>query len=338
MSDLQQTVQEAEQKNTESSTDSQTSNSDQDILGNSAVQEILGFEEAPAGLEGTGRDVYMQHAERTPNMMVGLSPVQENDMRLFLQNWEKNKHRYEEVSAATDMPAEMIAAIHWRESSAHFNTYLHQGDPLGKPAVNVPNNIPVFYEWEEAAIHALNMQYHKSRQDDLEINQDTRNPNALGTYAETYNGLGYFNRDTSSPYVYAGTDQYMSGKYVSDGRYNERTVDQQLGVMTMLGALDAIDTEQDMSPKAISAEFAWRRICNGVKVIRKGHYGLEVEALQAKLQQLGYNISTVDGDFGNGTRQEVVKFQSTNGQIPDGVVGQNTANAIDDALKAQSAQ
>lgn len=338
MSDLQQTVQEAEQKSTESSTDSQTSNSDQDILGNSAVQEILGLEDAPAGLDGTAREVYMQHAGRTPNMMVGLTAVQENDMRLFLQNWEKNKHRYEEVSAATDMPAEMIAAIHWRESSAHFNTYLHQGDPLGKPAVNVPNNIPVFYEWEEAAIHALNMQYHKNRQENLEIEKDTKNPNALATYAETYNGLGYFNRDEPSPYVYSGTDQYMSGKYVSDGRYNSRAVDQQLGVMSLLGALDAMDTEQDMSPKAISAEFAWRRICNGVKVIRKGHYGLEVEALQAKLQQLGYNISTIDGDFGNGTKREVVKFQSTNGQIPDGVVGQNTANAIDDALKAQSAQ
>ena len=338
MSDLQQEIQQAEQKSSDNNTESQTSNSDQDILGNSAVQEILGFSEAPAGLEGTAREVYMQHAERTPNMMVGLTAVQEHDMRLFLLNWKQNRHRYEEVSAATDMPAEMIAAIHWRESSAHFHTYLHQGDPLGKPAVNVPNNIPVFYEWEEAAIHALNMRYHKSRQEDLEIEKDTKNPNALATYAETYNGLGYFNRGEPSPYVYSGTDQYMSGKYVSDGRYNSRAVDQQLGVMSLLGALDAMDTEQDMSPKAISAEFAWRRICNGVKVIRRGDYGLEVEALQSKLQQLGYNISTIDGDFGSGTRREVFKFQSSEGQVPDGVVGQNTANAIDEALKAQSTQ
>ena len=148
MSDLAQEIQQAENSESQSSTETQTSNSDQDILGNSAVQEILGFSEAPANLQGTARDVYMQHAERTPEMNVGLTQVQQIDMELFLKNWEKNRHRYEEVSKATNMPAELIAALHWRESSADFDTYLHQGDPLGKPAVNVPNNIPVFYEWK----------------------------------------------------------------------------------------------------------------------------------------------------------------------------------------------
>ena len=338
MSDLAQEIQQTENSESQSSTETQTSNSDQDILGNSAVQDILGFSEAPAELQGTARDLYMQHAERTPEMMVGLTQVQQIDMELFLKNWEKNRHRYEEVSNATNMPAELIAALHWRESSADFDTYLHQGDPLGKPAVNVPNNIPVFYEWEEAAKHALNMHYHKSRQDDLEITQDTQNPNALATYAETYNGLGYYNRNTTSPYVYSGTDQYVSGKYVSDGRYNSKVVDQQIGVMPLLGALGAMQTSQDMSPKAINADFAWSRISNGSKVLRKGHYGLEVEALQSKLQTLGYNIERIDGDFGNGTRQEVIKFQSEAGQIPDGVVGQKTATAIDEALQSKQSE
>ena len=48
MSDLAQEIQQAENKESETSTDTQTSNSDQDILGNSAVQEILGFSEAPS--------------------------------------------------------------------------------------------------------------------------------------------------------------------------------------------------------------------------------------------------------------------------------------------------
>ena len=177
------------------------------------------------------------------------------------------------------------------------------------------------------------MEYHKNRQNDLEITQDTQNPNALATYAETYNGLGYFQRGVPSPYVYSGTDQYMSGKYVSDGRYRASAVDQQIGVMPLLGALDAIQTPQDMSPKGINADFAWSRVANGSKVLRKGDYGLEVEALQSKLQQLGYNINSVDGDFGNGTRQEVIKFQGTANQVQDGVVGRNTATAIDEALK-----
>ena len=139
--------------------------------------------------------------------------------------------------------------LHWRESSADFDTYLHQGDPLDEPAVNVPNNIPVFYEWEEAAKHALNMHYHKNRQEDLEITQDTQNPNALATYAETYNGLGYYPTQYNKSICVLWTDQYVSGKYVSDGRYNSKVVDRQIGVMPLLGALDAMQTSQDMSPK-----------------------------------------------------------------------------------------
>ena len=336
MSDLAQEIHQAEETNSDTTTETQSGHSDQDILGNTAVLDILGFSEAPSGLEGSAREVYMQHAERTPAMMVGLTQVQQIDMQLFLNNWHQNKHRYEEVSQATNMPAELIAALHWRESSADFNTYLHQGDPLGRPAVNIPNNIPIFYEWAEAAKHALNMQYHKNRQNELEINRDTQNPNALATYAETYNGLGYFDRGLPSPYVYSGTDQYLSGKYVSDGHFQAQTIDQQIGVMPLLGALDAIQTPQDMSPRAIDADFAWSRVANGSKVLRKGDYGLEVEALQSKLQQLGYNISNVDGDFGNRTRQEVIKFQGMTNQVQDGVVGKNTATAIDEALKKSS--
>lgn len=337
MSDLQQTVQEATQSESETSTETQSANSDQDILGNSAVQETLGFETPPQALEGRALGVYNEHAERTPNMMVGLSEAQQYDMQFFLENWRQNRHRYEEVSAATNMPAELIAAIHWREGSGHFNTYLHQGDPLGKPAVNVPNDIPVFYEWEEAAIHALNMQYHKSRQEDLEITADTRNPNALASYAETYNGLGYYNRGMASPYVYAGTDQYTSGKYVADGSFNRNVVDRQLGVMPMLGAIGGIQTKQDMSPQAIGPEFIWRRVLNGQVILRAGSHGEEVEVLQTKLQALGYDVGTIDGDFGNGTKRVVMEFQASVSETPDGVVGPGTAQAIQETLENQSA-
>ena len=336
MSDLQQEIQQANQSGSESETSTQSSHSDQDILGNNAVREILGFAEAPAALSGTGLRVYNHHVDRTPDMMVGLTANQRYDMGIFVQKWEQNKDRYEEVSAATNMPAELIAALHWRESSGNFNTYLHQGDPLGKPAVNIPNDIPVFYEWEEAAIHALNMQYHKNRQDDLEIENDTRNPNALGSYAETYNGLGYYNRGMPSPYVYSGTDQYTSGKYVSDGSFNQNAVDQQLGVMPMLGAIGGIHTEQDMSPRGITPEFLWRKVVNGSKVLKSGNNGVEVEVLQQRLQQLGYDISTIDGDFGNGTKRAVIAFQTDVGQSADGVVGPGTANAIEDTIKSST--
>ena len=100
----------------------------------------------------------------------------------------------------------------------------------------------------------------------------------------------YHQRNKPSPYVYSGTDQYVSGKYVADGDTIQKVVDQQIGVMPLLGALDAMQTTPDMSPKAINADFALESYFNGSKVLRKGHYGLEVEALQSKLQEFGYNI------------------------------------------------
>ena len=40
-------------------------------------------------------------------MMVGLTQVQQLIWN-FSKDWEKNRHRYEEVSKATNMPAEFI--------------------------------------------------------------------------------------------------------------------------------------------------------------------------------------------------------------------------------------
>jgi lysozyme family protein len=199
--------------------------------------------------EGTlAASVYDKHSKQVGNMSSKLSAAQLEDLELFAANWKKNKGRYEAVAAKTGIPAPLIAAIHWRESTGNFNTYLHQGDPLGKPAVHVPKDIPVFDKWEDAAVHALTMSDKKKVRDDLGMTANTRDSAAMATYAEFYNGLGYNNKNTASPYVYSGTDQYSEGKYVSDGRYSKNTVDQQLGVMTMVGAIDGMDQKINKAP------------------------------------------------------------------------------------------
>lgn len=182
----------------------------------------------PAALE-------TKHQQPASDARTRLSPTQQADMTRFQQNYQANRGRYEEVARRTNMPPEMIAALHWRESNGNFNTYLHQGDRLGRPAVNQPRNIPVFHNWEDGAAHALGQK--RATQEALGITRTTTDPAKLAAYAETYNGLGYHGRGVPSPYVYAGTDQYQRGKYTSDGRYNARHVDQQLGVIPMLRAI-----------------------------------------------------------------------------------------------------
>jgi hypothetical protein len=56
-----------------------------------------------------------------------------------------------------------------------------------------------------------------------------------------YNGIGYAAKGVPSPYLWAGTDQYKSGKYIADGVYNAAVVDQQLGCVAMLFSMMAID-------------------------------------------------------------------------------------------------
>jgi peptidoglycan hydrolase-like protein with peptidoglycan-binding domain len=193
--------------------------------------------------DAEARDVYQDNQARLSKMQPSLSRSQEGELEAFLRNWDKNQGRYEAIEKKAGLPAELIAALHFREASANFGTYLHQGDPLGRPAVHWPTNIPVFHKWEEAAVHALGTQ--RGIQDLFNIDANTTDMAALSSYAEYYNGLGYYDKGKPSPYVFAGSNQYRGGKYVADGRYDPDHVDQQLGVATMLTALrDRKDKDQ----------------------------------------------------------------------------------------------
>jgi hypothetical protein len=61
------------------------------------------------------------------------------------------------------------------------------------------------------------------------------------TMLERYNGLGYAGRGRPSPYIWSGTDQYVSGKYVREGVYAPDAVDSQLGCGGLLIAMMALD-------------------------------------------------------------------------------------------------
>ena len=62
----------------------------------------------------------------------------------------------------------------------------------------------------------------------------------------------------------------------------------------------------------------------GCPVLKYGASGNITELLQERLVDFGYNPNGIDGIFGNGTRNAVVQFQSTNRLIADGIVGPKT--------------
>lgn len=138
------------------------------------------------------------------------------------------KARYQKVEKITGVPWWFIAVVHQREASQNWSTQLGQGDPLSKKSTHIPKGRGPFKTWEEGAVDALvNCAPFAARNKDWSIG---------GSLAmlEKYNGLGYYNKGVPSPYIWAGTNQYTSGKYVADGVYNPSAVDTQLGCAGLL--------------------------------------------------------------------------------------------------------
>jgi len=144
---------------------------------------------------------------------------------------EAHRERYEAVSEATGVPWDVIGVIHYRESSGDFKGVLHNGQKIigtGKKTTLVPAGRGPFSTWEEAAKDALVVcPPYAAKNKDWSI---------AGTLdiLERYNGLGYRKKGLPSPYLWAGTDQYVKGKYVADGKYDPEHVDKQLGVAPIL--------------------------------------------------------------------------------------------------------
>ncbi|MGZ4617213.1 MAG: L,D-transpeptidase family protein [Frankiaceae bacterium] len=69
--------------------------------------------------------------------------------------------------------------------------------------------------------------------------------------------------------------------------------------------------------------------CATKPTLQPGSRGTAVVSLQQRLAQLGYDVGTADGMFGDATRHAVVAFQKVNSLNRDGVVRADTWAALD---------
>jgi lysozyme family protein len=145
------------------------------------------------------------------------------------------KARYQGVADRTGVPWFVIAVIHEREASQRWDKNIAQGDPWNGVSIHVPKGRGPFSSWEQAAIDALTQcAPYAGRWKDWSTGGTL-------TLLEQYNGLGYAYRGLPSPYIWSGTDQYQSGKYVADGVFDPSAVDRQLGCAGLLMAMRALD-------------------------------------------------------------------------------------------------
>ncbi len=145
------------------------------------------------------------------------------------------KTRYQAVEKETGVPWSFIAVVHQRESSQSWAGSLAQGDPWDQVSTHVPKGRGPFSSWEAAAVDALkNCSPFAAKNSDWSVG-------GFLTMLEQYNGLGYANKNISSPYLWSGTDQYVKGKYVADGKFDPNVVDKQLGCAGLLLVMQAMD-------------------------------------------------------------------------------------------------
>lgn len=248
----------------------------------------------------------------------------------------RNRSRYVEIvqrlrSLGSSMPDEawvFVAVVHERESSMDFNTHLGQGDPLtrnGVPVktVHVPAGRGPFSgpdAFEQAAVDALwYCAPYAAR-----VNRDWTIGGML-TYLERYNGLGYATRGLPSPYVWAGTDQYVRGKYIADGVFSATTVDTQPGCAGLLLDIDAMDDTIDFGrieappivPDLDRVDHLWDDEIQ------------DAVWLQKAMNRLGGPPALkVDGIVGGATRSAVRAFQAAHGLVADGRAGPRTIPVI----------
>lgn len=156
------------------------------------------------------------------------------------------KPRYQDVATSTHVPWFIIAVIHEREAALSWLASLAQGDPWCKVSTHVPKGRGPFCSWNDSAIDALrNCAPFAAHWGDW---------SAGGSLAllEQYNGLGYaegpFDKPSgkkyppqASPYVWASTDQYQTGKYIADGHFDPEVIDRQTGCAALISRIMAKD-------------------------------------------------------------------------------------------------
>lgn len=233
---------------------------------------------------------------------------------------------YNDACAATGVPIIVAAASFEREASSNFLLSPAQGDPWSRPSVHVPAHRGPFPSWTAAAEDAY-------RIDGLDkVGAASWSWERACYEEELFNGFGYRARGIHSPYLWAGSNDYVSGKYVADGEFDSRAVDTQLGVIPMM--LEMVSMRSSLAlPVPFPGPVAADSPTPAPAPVPEGHD--QAEKVQLALNILGANPQLViDDNFGRMTKAAVIAFQKLWGLEPDGLVGPLTIGSLKAHLQA----
>lgn len=171
------------------------------------------------------------------DQMLNISEIKLTDaMKIGLENfktvYDEKREIYNKIAEATNVPPVLIAAIHYRESGSNFDYSIRNGQ----------TKVSGTKEFIEDAIDEFTKLMPSKG---IEITSDAP-IRVMLTYAELHNGVAYAKNGHINPYLYSGTNIYISGKYVEkkapDGtvytEYDEDQVDAQIGLYALITSID----------------------------------------------------------------------------------------------------
>lgn len=140
---------------------------------------------------------------------------------------------YDPAEAKTGVPWYVIGALDCREEDFAHDCYLGNGDTLSRPTRHVPAGRGPFSSWALGAADALTL----GGWDRLPPPPAHWDIVTSLIKCESWNGLGYAHMGLPSPYVWAGTNKQVSGKYIEDGHFDPSAMDTQPGCAAIFLAL-----------------------------------------------------------------------------------------------------
>lgn len=161
-------------------------------------------------------------------------PGQARELAAFRTHYLQSRERYRRTGLAAALPAELVAALHWREHRGDFGLYLHTGEPLGQPArggARESRDIPFFGAWQPAAVDALGRHPEAYRLSG--IGCGTQDLAVFCVFAEVYLCLGYRRLGVPSPDILSGTTGYERGLLLARG-YDPDAVDPRPGILRLV--------------------------------------------------------------------------------------------------------
>ncbi len=237
--------------------------------------------------------------------------------------------RYAQVSTETGVPQVWMATSFEREAGSRFDLSPAQGDPWNRVSIHVPRGIGPFASWADAAKAA----YHIDGLDKIGAGNWTMERACYE--GEIFNGMGYRAHGVHSPYLWAGTNVYSTGKYVADGVWDGGHADTQLGIVPVMLRMIALDPSLAISAEIVSIAGA-PSIIPAPQPAPAGVGGGDHDAkwLQHALNLLSDDHAGLieDGNYGRHTKRAVEAFQQSHGLDVDGLAGPQTLAALEQAV------